>query len=74
MKGFIIIMEISKLYETASEKLNEAKEIGGIPEVVVKACVDFANTHICTKPFVTNAEGAEMSIGSVMVANGCGNF
>ena len=26
MKGFIIIMEISKLYETASEKLNEAKE------------------------------------------------
>lgn len=53
---------------------DEAKEIGGIPEVVVKACVDFANTHICTKPFVTNAEGAEMSIGSVMVANGCGNF
>lgn len=51
-----------------SISLTEVGKQAGVPQIVLKACVEFKNTPPLTKTFVSNNAGGSMSIKSIVTA------
>lgn len=57
-----------------SIKLTEEAKAAGVPQKVLKGCIEFRDRAPVNKTFVSNNSGGSMSIGSDYCANSCSNL